>query len=77
MLLNCLPFLLFLFVSCLGYVAADTDTAPKNNYQHYAITGVHAGVNTMSGARPARRNILDMQKDSVTLYVALLVLCAS
>jgi hypothetical protein len=35
---------------------------------------VHSGVNAATGARPARRNILNMQKDSVTLYVVLLLL---
>lgn len=61
--------LLFLppFISCLRLVAADADASSKNNYQHYAITGVHTGVSAVSGARPVRRNILDMQEDSTTL----------
>jgi tyrosinase len=33
--------------------------------QHYAITGVQTGI-SQSGARPARRNILDMQNDVPT-----------
>ncbi|KAH8770537.1 hypothetical protein BGZ57DRAFT_437429 [Hyaloscypha finlandica] len=38
--------------------------------QHYAITGVQTGI-SQSGARPARRNILDMQNDVPTwsLYI--------
>lgn len=30
---------------------------------HYAITGVHTGVNTQTGVRPARRDILELQND--------------
>jgi tyrosinase len=33
--------------------------------QYYAITGVQTGI-SQSGARPARRNILDMQNDVPT-----------
>jgi hypothetical protein len=36
--------------------------------QHYPITGVHTGINNKTGARPARRNINDLQKDTVTWY---------
>jgi tyrosinase len=36
--------------------------------QHYPITGVHTGINNITGARPARRNINDVQKDTVTWY---------
>lgn len=75
MAFDCLIFLLPLFLSCAEHVEADVNahTVPKKGaYQHYAITGVHSGVNTMSGARPARRNILDLQRDSATLYAALL-----
>ena len=75
MVSNYLSLLFALFISCLGFVAADADvSSTKGNYQHYAITGVHSGVIAATGARPARRNILNMQKDSVTLYVILLLL---
>ncbi|KAH8588949.1 hypothetical protein B0O99DRAFT_524064 [Bisporella sp. PMI_857] len=30
---------------------------------HYPITGVHTGIDPQTGARPARRNILDLQND--------------
>lgn len=36
--------------------------------QYYAITGVHTALGS-SGARPARRNILDMQNDVPTWQV--------
>ena len=61
--------LLALCLSYLGFVASNVDNpAKKSNYQHYAITGVHTGINPATGARPARMNILDM--DGVTLYSA-------
>lgn len=37
-------------------------------YAHYAITGVKTGVDDSTGARPPRRNILDLQKDLPTWY---------
>ena len=75
MIVNRLIVFLALFISCLALIAADADTSSKkNNYQHYAITGVQTGVNTASGARPARRNILEMQNDTTTLYALLLAL---
>jgi hypothetical protein len=68
MISHCLLLLLALCISCLGFVTADANTSSKkSNYQHYAISGVHSGVNPASGARPARVNILDM--DAVTLWV--------
>jgi hypothetical protein len=72
MVYNHFALLLAPFILCLGYVAAETDSSTKAIYQHYAITGVHSGVNTATGARPPRRNILDMEQDPVMLYVAFL-----
>ena len=67
---NSLSILFVILISCLEILAADADASSKNGkYQHYAITGVHSGVNAATGARPARKNILDMQEDSETLYV--------
>lgn len=62
------------FVSCIGLVVVDADTSSKTSYQHYAITGVHTGVNAISGARPARQPIQVMQNDPITLYAFLLSL---
>lgn len=38
--------------------------------QYYAITGVHGGVRT-NGSRPARLNIITLQKDPYAWYVAI------
>jgi hypothetical protein len=38
-------------------------------FQYYSITGTHGGVVAKTGWRPARRNLLDMQKDAPTWYV--------
>lgn len=54
---NVIRFLVLLATSIYSLQAAHA--------QHYPITGVHTGVNS-SGARPARRNILDMQNDAPT-----------
>jgi tyrosinase len=51
---NAIRFLAVLIISVFSAQAAHA--------QYYAITGVQTGVSP-SGARPARRNILDMQKD--------------
>ncbi|PVH82540.1 Di-copper centre-containing protein [Cadophora sp. DSE1049] len=39
--------------------------------QHYGVTGIKTGIDPQTGARPARRNILDMQNDIPTwsLYI--------
>jgi hypothetical protein len=34
----------------------------------YPLAGVHTGINTQTGARPARRNILDFQNDLPSWY---------
>jgi hypothetical protein len=36
----------------------------------YAITGVQTGIDTATGARPLRLNILDLQKDIPSWYVS-------
>lgn len=36
---------------------------------YYPVGGVHTGVNEKTGARPARRDILDLQNDVPTWYV--------
>jgi tyrosinase len=54
---NVIRFLVLLTISIYSIQAAHA--------QRYPITGVHTGVNP-SGARPARRNILDMQNDAPT-----------
>lgn len=36
---------------------------------YYPISGVHTGVDAQTGARPARRDILDLQNDVPTWYV--------
>jgi tyrosinase len=51
---NVIRFLVLFAVSVFSAQAAHA--------QYYAITGVHTSVSP-SGARPARRNILDMQND--------------
>ena len=43
----------------------------------YAITGVKTGINSATGARPARKNILDLQNDVPTWYLLLLVVVLS
>jgi tyrosinase len=40
---------------------------------HYAITGVQTGVDKATGARPLRRNILDLQTDVPTWYASLVI----
>jgi hypothetical protein len=54
---NVIRFLVLLTISIYSIQAAHA--------QHYPITGVHTGI-YFSGARPARRNILDMQNDAPT-----------
>lgn len=41
----------------------------------YPLTGVHTGINSTAGARPARRNILDFQNDvpAWSLYIQALI----
>jgi hypothetical protein len=34
----------------------------------YPLSGVHTGINTQTGARPARRNVLDFQNDLPSWY---------
>jgi hypothetical protein len=63
MAFNYLSFLLALFVSCIGLIAADSDTSSKASYSYYAITGVNTGVNASSGYRPTRLPIQVMQKN--------------
>ncbi|KAF4635965.1 hypothetical protein G7Y89_g2127 [Cudoniella acicularis] len=77
-MLSTIPLLLslillpFLFV---GRIAAATVHPPSvsktRGPESYAITGLHTGVNSQSGARPARRNILDLQNDvpAWSLYI--------
>lgn len=45
-------------------IAATTAAELEARYQHYVVTGTHTGVNQATGARPARRNILDLQEDA-------------
>jgi tyrosinase len=35
----------------------------RATHSHYPITGIQTGVNQATGARPPRRNILDLQED--------------
>jgi hypothetical protein len=56
-----------LFALCIELVVADSDISIKAAYQHYAITGVHTGINSVTGARPARQPIQVMQKNPITL----------
>jgi hypothetical protein len=60
---NCLTPLLVFIGSYSGLVAAGA----SSTYQHYAITGVHTGVNATSGARPIRQNIETLANDPITL----------
>lgn len=39
--------------------------------QYVAITGVKTGINTATGARPFRKNIMDLTKDVPSWYVLL------
>ncbi|KAE9377099.1 Di-copper centre-containing protein [Stipitochalara longipes BDJ] len=54
----------------LVLLAFSVFSARAAHAQYFAITGVHTGT-AQSGARPARRNILDMQNDTPTwsLYI--------
>lgn len=52
------------FLSC---VIATLSCATSIRAQYYPLTGVQTG-KTQSGSRPARQNILDLQKDSAQLY---------
>jgi tyrosinase len=54
-----------LLTSYLRFVVADT-IAKKSNDQQYAITGLKTGIDSATGARPARTNIIDMQNDTPT-----------
>jgi tyrosinase len=54
---NMVRFIVLLTVLVLSAAAAHA--------QYYAISGVHTGVSP-SGARPVRRNVLDMQNDTPT-----------
>ena len=54
--------LVLLIASTCHVTAASTKKVPQTQY--YAITGTHTGVNSQTGARPARRNIDDLQKDT-------------
>lgn len=38
----------------------------RDTHNHYPITGLQTGVDQATGARPARRNILDLQQDEPT-----------
>lgn len=58
-------FALALLTSYLGFGAADTITK-KSVDRQYAITGVKTGIDSATGARPTRRNIIDMQNDTPT-----------
>jgi tyrosinase len=51
------------FASGIAIAASDEDRAI---YNHYSITGIQTGVNQRTGARPLRRNILDLQNDEAT-----------
>lgn len=53
-------FLFLLFSFSLNLVLAG----------HYGISGVQTGIDALTGARPARRNIVDVQKDIPTWYEA-------
>jgi hypothetical protein len=56
-----------------GFVAAaipaQTSQAKDAAADYYAITGVDTGRDTQTGARPARRNILDLQNDGPSWFV--------
>jgi tyrosinase len=49
----------------LALLALLIFSAQAVHAQYHAITGVQTGI-SQSGARPARRNILDMQNDVPT-----------
>jgi hypothetical protein len=51
-----------ILVTCACCIAAAT--TKKQPYQHYPITGTHTGVNSKTGARPARRNIIELLTDN-------------
>jgi tyrosinase len=49
----------------LVLLTASIFTSQAAHAQYYAITGVKTGI-SQAGARPARRNLLEMQKDTPT-----------
>jgi hypothetical protein len=58
-MLLCYWTILLTYACCIA--AATTKKQP---YQHYPITGTHTGVNSKTGARPARLNILELLTDN-------------
>jgi tyrosinase len=50
-------------------VAVSTYIAPFVG-AHYAITGIKTGIDQVTGSRPARRNILDLQQDVPSWYAS-------
>jgi hypothetical protein len=70
-LLYHLSLLTILLSSFNGFAAAANRTAldfPTGD-GFAAITGVQTGIDSVTGARPARQNIDDLMKDDPTWYV--------
>ena len=62
-----LPLWALLIASFSGIAAVQGQTAAgshKNRPQYYPIIGTQSGVDSQTGARPFRRNILDLQNDT-------------